>query len=183
MVFSLDGRLLTSSYFDGTIRLWDLNEGALQKETRIDIENMPQCMLFFDDSLIAVGTADGRVRVQDIMTGELKWVQEEYPVKTLSIAPDGRWLSTGFYDKSTKIWDSRNGQFRQTLNDHFHVVWSKDDLMLSVFRDQWLCINGEKKLWIPGEYRPTCLAVANGIIAIGHSAGVLFLALKDIEKL
>jgi WD40 repeat protein len=106
------------------------------------------------------------------------------PSRHFSVAPDGHWLSTGStYRRSTRIWDSRTGQLQQTLDDHFHVVWTKDDLMLSVFRKQWLCINGEKKLWIPGEYSLTCLAVENGIIAIGHEPGVFFFALKDIEKL
>ncbi|KAL3487251.1 quinon protein alcohol dehydrogenase-like superfamily [Aspergillus germanicus] len=183
VAFSSDGHRLTSSYSDGTIRLWDLKTGSLQEKTRIGIKHVQVCALFSDDNLIALDTGNGEVQVWDIRMGELKWNQKEYRVGTLSIAPDGRWLSTGSMYKNTKIWHSRNGRLRQTLHDHFHVVWAKDDVMLSVFRKQWLCINREKKLWIPGEYSPTCLAVENGIIGIGHAAGVLFLALKDIEKL
>lgn len=36
---------------------------------------------------------------------------------------------------------------------------------------QWVTLRGEKALWLPPEYRPSCSAVKHNALAMGHVLG------------
>lgn len=51
---------------------------------------------------------------------------------------------------------------------------------VSIFEDAWICVDLKKVLWLPWEYRPICLAVKDGNLALGHEPGVVsFISLRD----
>jgi hypothetical protein len=37
--------------------------------------------------------------------------------------------------------------------------------------NEWVIEAGEDVLWLPPDYRATCIAVCDGIVALGHSSG------------
>ena len=50
---------------------------------------------------------------------------------------------------------------------------------LFVFGD-WVAEGGTNILWLPPDYRATCIAVWNGIVVLGHSSGrITFLEFKE----
>jgi WD40 repeat protein len=45
-------------------------------------------------------------------------------VTTLAFSPDGRWLASGSWDKTIKIWDVDAGREVQALAGHTHHIYS-----------------------------------------------------------
>jgi WD40 repeat protein len=67
-------------------------------------------------------------------------------VSSLAFSPDGRWLVSGSWDKTIKIWDVQAGREVQTLAGHDHPVYS----VAFDSRGQWLASGSEDgtiKLW------------------------------------
>ena len=65
---------------------------------------------------------------------------------SLAFWPDGRWLASGSWDKTIKIWDVETGREMQTLAGHDHPVYS----VAFDSRGRWLASGSEDgtiKLW------------------------------------
>lgn len=44
------------------------------------------------------------------------------PVYAVAYSPDGRWLASGSFDKTVRLWDRATGRTARTLTDHAHLV-------------------------------------------------------------
>ena len=65
---------------------------------------------------------------------------------SIAFSPDGRWLVSGSWDKTIKIWEVDTGRVVQTLAGHDHPVYS----VAFGARGQWLASGSEDgtiKLW------------------------------------
>ncbi|KAL4899381.1 hypothetical protein BDW74DRAFT_163568 [Aspergillus multicolor] len=100
---------------------------------------------------------------QQTLEGHSGWVQ------SVTFSPDGTRLASSSDDQTIKLWDASTGELQQTLEGHSHWVWSEADTGISILHDQWICLRGQRKLWLPQAYRPTCMAVNNGVVALGTS--------------
>jgi WD40 repeat protein len=112
-------------------------------------------------------------------------------VKSVVFSPDGKQVASGSYDETVRLWDSVTGAALQTLEGHSDTVMGatlqslegKLNLTLSVAKD-WVVEGGERILWLPPDYRPTCYAVSNKAVVLGRSSGKLsFLNFKEGLKL
>lgn len=92
-------------------------------------------------------------------------------VTSVAFCSDGRLLASGSYDSTIKLWDPNTGELRQTLKEHSNWVWPENSPGMSILEEKWLCLHSEKILWLAKEYRPSCLAVNGGILALGHASG------------
>jgi hypothetical protein len=56
-------------------------------------------------------------------------------------------------------------------------VSSSSEYLLPLFvSDNWVAVEEENIIWLPSNYRATCVVVWNGIVVLGHSSrGVSFL--------
>lgn len=128
-------------------------------------------------------------------------------VRSVAFSPDSKLLVSGSYDKTVRLWDtatgaargtfeagtiiytlsfSISGQYLKTSNgvlDVSSLIPSKYLTTLFVLNN-WVVEHGRKILWLPPNYRATCIAVWNGILVLGHqSGGISYLHFGDLETI
>ena len=76
-----------------------------------------------------------------------------------------------------QLWDTTTGAALQTLEGHSGTVYSvafspNSKLLLTLHvLNYWLVEGTTGFLWLPTDYRPTCKAVQDKVVVLGHSLG------------
>jgi WD40 repeat protein len=125
--------------------------------------------------------------VWDATTGAVLQTLQGHSAKVNSItfSPDGKQVVSGSDDHTVRLWDTTTGAALQKL-------WGQSDLVTSIaflsdsklpptlhVLNDWLVEGITKVLWLPAEYRPTCEAIWDRLVVLGHSSGRLsFLQIK-----
>lgn len=96
-----------------------------------------------DGNRLLTGTADGRVHVWDVASGErvplLGEIQEDAPIYSVAWSGDGRWVAWAVTAADIRIAEADSGQVRETLPSHA-PGWIP---MLQFNRDaRWLLASG-----------------------------------------
>jgi len=153
LAFSPDERLLASGSTDGSVKLWDVESGALlwsggQASTIL-------CLAFASDSgLLASGGLDATIRLWEASLGTLlETLPHAGPVSALAWSPDGHLLATGDAAGTLRLWEigpSRRASCVESLVGHSSWVWglafAPDESLLA--SASW---DGSVKLWELGE--------------------------------
>ncbi|MBM4072136.1 MAG: hypothetical protein FJ271_24900 [Planctomycetes bacterium] len=124
VVFSPGGDLLASASKDGTVRLWDVNNGQQRKV--FEGHKEPVVALAFSPAgkVLASASHDGTVRLWDIGNGRENHVLNGHKDSVVAVAfsPDGRLLASASHDKTVRVWDAAAGRERHVLNGHSGLV-------------------------------------------------------------
>jgi WD40 repeat protein len=163
VAFSPDGKLLASGSHDETVGLWDLATGASLQTLKGHSERVNAVAFSPDGKLLASGSSDKTVRLWDQATGvPLEKLETDVDVRELSFSSNSRYLYTDKGRISIVPLDSRvtspqpNGKGREG----------------GLFVNEAWVVQGIKQvLWLPSDYRATCAAVWNDVLAIGHASG------------
>jgi WD40 repeat protein len=85
---------------------------------------------------------------------------------------------SGSVDQTVRLWDATTGAALQTLKGYrgsvTSVAFSPDGKAMNTLlvSNDWVVEGDTKILWLPSDYRlPTCVAVWNGNLVLGHSSG------------
>lgn len=124
---SPSGRYALSASDDTTVRVWDLENGALintfTTEGMTDIYGVDFSP---DASAIVSGEVSGAVRLWDASTGENVNTFEGHTgrVWAVSFSPDGKTVLSGGDDKTMRLWDVQTGDELHTFDGHDELVTS-----------------------------------------------------------
>jgi len=160
VAFSPDGKLVASASGDKTVRLWDAVTGAALQKLEGHWEWVSSVAFSPDGMLVASASYDETVRLWDAVIGaQLQTLNLGITTRTLSFSASGQHLKTDrgvLHVRSLESFTNSSEQVRP--------------LFVS---DNWVIEEGKSILWLPPDYRPTCVANWNGMIVLGHLLGGL----------
>ena len=126
VAFSPDGKILASGGWGGTIKLWDVESGALLKTLKSHSKPVSSVSFSPDGKILASGSGDKTIKLWDVKSGTLLKTLEGHfdSVSSVSFSPDGRILASGSGDDTIKLWDVESGALLKTLRGHSESVSS-----------------------------------------------------------
>lgn len=118
-----DGKIITCTNHDGTVRLWDGTSGKKLNVFKGDSEWVNDVRFSLDSKKIAFGTMEGDVKLWDRSTGKVIKTLKGHlsEVNILNFSPDDKTIAAGNFDGTISLWDITTGQ-EKTLNTHSDVV-------------------------------------------------------------
>jgi WD40 repeat protein len=157
---SHDGRTVAAVSVAGDVKLFDATSGIHEATFPIDGSEKTAVAFSADAKELAVGNGNGLVYLLDRASGRLKQVIPAHPgyVGSVSYGSDGSHLvTTGFPDRTAKLWDAANGGLLLTIphdDDVTRASLSGDGAWIATAgRDIawiWDARNGELMRRIPG---------------------------------
>lgn len=199
MAFSHDSaRLVSVGDGDGSIKVWEVvtskwahfpsreaTKGGCLQEFDEHHSIVSQVALSHDSALLAFATFDNTVKIWEVGTGRcLQTLEVGKTLRELSFDPTNRsHLDTEIGPIDLDL-DLDPNLDPVPASNAIRMARARQDTAreYSVSPDKmWVVRDAEKLLWVPPEYRPSCLAVARSTVAMGCSSGrVIILRFQGI---
>lgn len=112
-----DGKILASSSFDKTIKLWNLSTGQLINTLSQHTKGIVCIAISPDGKTLASGGWDETIKLWNLSTGELIYSLKGHTgsVQSLAITADSQTLISGSFDQTIKLWCLERGEFLGNL--------------------------------------------------------------------
>ncbi|MGI9066284.1 MAG: WD40 repeat domain-containing protein [Pyrinomonadaceae bacterium] len=125
LAFSNDGRLLTGADEDGTIRIWKVASGGLEKTLMAGIE-ITALVFGPNGETLATAAADYSISIWNLQTGlsQGKLQKHDATINALAFSPNGQWLASGGDDRTIVLWEVAVGKSKRTFKGHDQTVSS-----------------------------------------------------------
>src|SRR5262249_32567123 len=117
---------LATASQDGYVRLWDLRDGSLRSELRLNASAL-SVAFSPDGAVLAAGTANSMVHLLDVATGEeldAFKVSEHAWIERLAFSPDGTLLAVGSGAIPLRLFDPATGQQVRVMEGHKDAAWA-----------------------------------------------------------
>ncbi|KAF7513224.1 hypothetical protein GJ744_010620 [Endocarpon pusillum] len=161
-------RLASSS---STLKIWNASSGDCV-QTLKDPGNDVYSMAFSHDSTrLASESYDQIIKIWDVNSGEHLHTNYSRPsLLKMPVDPSGQYLETNHSAISIST-TSTSDMTPAVIEPQFPQYRSVAFRAYGV----WVTCNSEKLLWLPPEYRPSCLNVSGKTIGIGTASGKVWL--------
>jgi WD40 repeat protein len=123
LAFFPDGQRLLSASWDGTVRIWKVNDGTKMDELSLS-RPIRFATLSPDGQLLAISTYEPTIQLWQFsdktllrtLRGHKDWVHE------VVFSPNGKFLISGSKDGTVKVWQVWDGSLVRTLSGHSKPV-------------------------------------------------------------
>lgn len=120
LAISADGLTLASGSRDRTIKLWQLQTGALQHTLTGHKQRVISVAFSADRQLLASGSEDCRIKLWQVDNGRVVGELSGHlgAVYAVAISPDSRRLVSSSWDRTIKIWHLQTHQVLHNITGH-----------------------------------------------------------------
>lgn len=150
---SPDGTAIASGSFDGTIKIWNLETGALIRTLtgHSDAGEMVSSVAIAPNGTLLASSSNGyggTIKLWNLATGELLYTiaGTSLGISSIAISPDSQLLASGSEEGNIQLWNLESGEAIGTFSGHlgtvFSVVFSPDGQTLASASQ-----DGSIKLW------------------------------------
>lgn len=127
VAFTPDGKRSIACGDAGVAEVWRTEDGELERTIRVEPERMPLYAVAVSPNgrLLAVAGFDGRIRLHDLATGQLRRICQGHAdaVYGLAFSPDGDRLVSGSVDRTVRCWQVATGEESACLDGHRGAVY------------------------------------------------------------
>jgi WD40 repeat protein/transcriptional regulator with XRE-family HTH domain len=153
VAISQDGRLWAAGGMQGVVRVWREEGKTLHLIWQAHTDVVQSLAFSPDGRMLASGSIiDDSVKLWDMESGALLWVDWRHDPHTLAFSPDSSLLACSGMGVTVRLWDTKTGTALQNLEHPSHVftvAWSPDGSLLASS-----CADGQLRLWERQEARP-----------------------------
>lgn len=106
--FSADDEQLVSGSADKSLRVWDVAKGEVLHMFKDHATEWVKSAAFLaGGNQVVSGSLDQLVRICDLETGGVQVLEGHTDaVSMVASSPDGKWIASGSYDGSLRLWDA-----------------------------------------------------------------------------
>jgi hypothetical protein len=115
-----DGRCVISAALDGTLKVWDLEAGAVLATLRGHAGEVTACAVMPDGRRVISASADRTLKIWDLDTGRVLTTLHGHTdwVRACAVTPDGQRVVSASHDRTLRVWDVPTARALATLPGH-----------------------------------------------------------------